>query len=226
MLLPILLISLFFVLLGYFLSHLKWEKKISIKFGVPLLIVSCMIAFVTYDTVSYFQCSYFTYEISVNSKHLESFFIDFDTPEQYEEWFCPDKQSEWPDTLEMSKTTGTVSPYDRVELRYCKDIPYAKSWYDRIVEHGGDRTLPYRPAIKISEDYEYAIGDAYAYKEHNGFWFERDGEYNTDVAIRYKNVIFIFSEFPEDKRESRIGEAIDQLWADYERYREEMNMPP
>jgi len=36
--------------------------------------------------------------------------------------------------------------------------------------------------------------------------------------IRYKNLVFTFSENAVE-RESRIGEAIDQLWADYEQYK-------
>ena len=45
-------------------------------------------------------------------------------------------------------------------------------------------------------------------------------EYSSTVGIRYKNVVFEFSEHSH-QRKSRIGEVIDRLMAEYEQYKSE-----
>lgn len=218
-----LLAPAFLVLITCFFLYRKRNKKYSKKMGVALLIVSCLIGLVAYFFVRNYPFDYYVSEISVNSEHLESFRIDFDTSQQYEEWFCSDPRELWQDELEMSKAIKLENPHEkiRVEFFFCEDELRAKELYDVTLEH---TRLPYRPTIKISEDYEYAIGDAYDYKKYNGFRFVPElGYYTANVAIRYKNVMFIFWKFPKEERESRLGEAIDLLWADYEQYMKEMS---
>jgi len=80
---------------------------------------------------------------------------------------------------------------------------------------------------KLNADYEYFYSDTYTRANENYLFLYRtpSGEYVSEVKIRYKNVIFRFGEYSH-LRESRIGEAIDMLWADYERYKEGMSLPP
>jgi len=194
-------------------------------------IIFCAIGLISYVYYSEDPLEYYTYEISVDSKRLESFFVDFDTPQQYEDWFCPDERRVTTDyllrsTLEMRKSIVLEKTHSEVYVRITcfVDMPYAIECYNSRLQHRRD--IPYRQRKNISAEYEYAIGDAYTYKAYNGFWYEPDGEYNSTIAIRYKFTVFEFFEETDEPRESRLGEAIDQLWADYERYREEMNLPP
>jgi len=223
------LVPLLIALICCFSYYRKRKKAYAILSIAAVPIVCCVIGLISYVYYSDDPLEYYTYEISVDSKRLESFFVDFDTPQQYEDWFCPDERRVTTDyllrsTLKMRKTIVLEKTHSEVYVRITcyVDTPYAGECYNSVLAHSRD--IPYRQRKDIGAEYEYAIGDAYTYKKYNGFWYEPDGEYNSTVAIRYKFTVFEFFENTDEPRENRLGEAIDQLWADYEQYKLDNNL--
>jgi len=221
-LLIILLVPLFIVLLCLFFLFLR-RKIARILLGAALLVVSCLICLLAFIFVRDFSSNYYTYKITVDSEHLESFFIDFDTPQQYEEWLCPDERYGGTDTFSMDKTIVLDNPYNEVRfsLTYFEKVQSSISYYNSIMKFYASDKI-FKPPIKIGEDYEYSFSNAHCRKEYNGLWSERVEDYYASVMIRYKNCYIRFTEETKEPRESRLGEAIDQLWADYEQYKSNM----
>jgi len=162
----------------------------------------------------------YSYELSIAKEKLETFIIDLETPQQYEEWFCPDERIVTVDGhLYLRKDCEYVYENPLICLTYYTDIQAAKKMYDLSLslKEKYARGEKYT-AISLNADYEYYFSDTHTYtRSDHLFGLFPEGEYSSKVGIRYKNVIFEFTEI-SPQRESRIDEAIDQLQADYEQY--------
>ena len=193
----------------------KRNRKRSAIFGAALLLVCCL-----FGAFVYITGNGYSYKLSIAEEKLEAFIIDLDTPQQYEEWFCPDKRIVTVDG-HLYLTKGFAYSYDEplICLTYYTDVLAAKKMYDLSLSlnEKNSRGKKYT-AISRNADYEYYFSDIHTYtRSDHLFGLFPEGEYSSEVGIRYKNVVFSFSETSR-QRESRIGEAIDQLLADYEQY--------
>jgi len=87
MLLALMFVLLLIFLVCRFVHFLKLKSTISILFGIAVFIGCCIIGAAIY--ISYYG---YSHNLSVDRKKLESFYVDLDTAQQYEEWFCPDER--------------------------------------------------------------------------------------------------------------------------------------
>ena len=175
----------------------------------------------------------FSYELNIDKEKLETLIIDLDTPQQYEEWFCPDELfSSFAEYSIMSKNVELKRPDGSIDIKlfYYSDAKAAIQSFDYHfkLEEEMKKLFPemYHAEYKrkkLNEEYEYCFTNTRA--SPGPFLFLVPDSYVSEVKIRLCNVVIEFDEFSY-QRKSRIGEAIDQLWANYERYKEEMEMPP
>jgi len=160
--------------------------------------------------------------LTIDKDKLETLAIDLDTQEQYEEWFCPKELTETNEGYPyMTKAVKLGHPpvYVSVGLTFYPDIHAAMQAYERLAEDSMWWGYKYT-TIELDKDYEYYFTKTRTdLTTDHLFALISTGEYETGAAIRYKNLIFEFSEYSH-QRKSRIGEVIDQLLAAYEQYRE------
>jgi len=211
----------------YFFSSFKQKRIYSIIFGAAFLLACALFLF----SIRVFIAGY-PYRLQMDRESLKTLFIDLDTAQQYEEWFCPDERfvssHEDEDYFYMRKTFKFEDePYRYVNVKitiFCDSQTAAES-----IKLERKQLLGRMGKIRrVSTDYEYCfsrtrrdlVQDSHFAILLCLIWPADD--YVSNVAIRYKNAVFEFTEF-SDQRESRIDEVIDQLLADYERYLEEMN---
>jgi hypothetical protein len=194
----------------------KRKKVYSIISAAAFLLVCCLLGLALY-----ISGKGYSYELDIDQKKLEAFYVDLDTPEQYEEWFCPEYQYVSVEgTLNMRKEIKFEGgPYCHVNigLEYRTDEQAAIEGYGIHLPYMGVIGQGVATTKKMSAEYEYAFTDTHSGTDHELFGFLPDG-YDSAVMIRYKNLIFTFSE-NSSERESRLGETIDLLWADYEQYK-------
>jgi len=209
-----------------FSTSFKRERSYSIVYGASFLLACALFLF----SIRVFIGGY-PYRLQMDRETLKTLFIDLDTAQQYEEWFCPDERSVPPHKdmdLRMSKTFKFENePYSWVDVTiriYCDSQIAAES-----MEFGRKQLLGRMGKIRrLSTDYEYCFSRTERYLVQDSHFaillcliWSADS-YVSNVAIRYKNAVFEFTEF-SDQRESRIDEVIDKLLFDYERYLEEVN---
>jgi len=162
----------------------------------------------------------FRHRLTIDKGKLEAFVIDLDTQEQYEEWLCPEERTETKEEYpHMTKEIKLGNPpvYVSVGLTLYPDTQTAMQAYERIIEYPW--RYYQRKTIELNEDYEYYFTKTRTdLTSDHLFALLSNGDYETAAGIRYKNIIFEFSEYSH-QRKSRIGEAIDQLLAEYEQYK-------
>lgn len=216
-----------------FFRYLKRKKKLSVIFCALFILMCCV-----FWLILHASGNGYSYDLSIDREKLKSFIVDLDTPEQYEEWFRPEKRFEFIDEeiiADMSKVIDFKDPYGSVHaaLTCYANSQVAKEMYDSYFEREEKRKDMY-PTVRRDEytkkmlgaDHEYYFTKTYASaKEDYLFLLLPDGDYMSTVGIRYKNVVFKFMEHSY-QRKTRIDEVMDQLLADYERYKEEMSLPP
>jgi len=163
------------------------------------------------------------HRLTIDKGKLETLAIDLDTPEQYEEWFCPDERTETDEGYPyMTKAIKFGNPpvHVRVELTFYPDAETAMQAYERLVE----KTMRWRykcTTIELNENYNYYYTKTYSdLTTDHIFALLSTGEYETEAGIRYKNIVINFSEYSH-QRKSSIGEVIDRLLAEYEEYKSE-----
>jgi hypothetical protein len=199
----------------------KRKGKARIIYGAAFVLVCCLVGLMIN-----FWFNGYSYRLKIDKEKLRSFIIDFDTVQQYEEWFCPEKtirrDQVLSDGLNRSMTKTIIlgesrRKYVYILLKYFTDAQSAKDAYNH-----GLKSDRYKCSRKVSADYEYSYINPTCGAEYDNIVFALipDGSYVTEIIIRYKNVIFEFTEF-SDQHRSRIDKAIDLLLADYEQYKKD-----
>jgi len=209
-----------------FSSSFKRERIYSIIYGAAFLLACALFLF----SIRVFIGGY-PYRLHMDRETLKTLFIDLDTAQQYEEWFCPDEGFVPPheDTdLYMSKAFKFDNePYRWVNVTitiYCDSQTAHES-----MEFGRKQLLGRMGKIRrLSMDYEYCFSRTERSLTQDTYaaillcLLMPSDSYVSNVAIRYKNAVFKFTEF-SNQRESKIDEVIDQLVSDYEQYVKDMD---
>jgi len=160
MLAPVLLILSQSVLICCIFFFRKRKKTRSLICAVALLFSCFLGGLILYNYSKNSSIDFYVYKLSIDNKKLESFYIDFDAPQQYEEWLIPyEKVKEFGETFIRKKITNE-KPHSKTFtiISLYADIQAATDYYK--IMYGG-RYIAYNPTIKISEDYEYAVGDTF-----------------------------------------------------------------
>jgi len=208
---------------------------VSIILGIVFILLFSLGCYNIWWAINDYNNGKYSYERSFEKEKLETFIIDLDTSQQYEEWFCPDNRFVPFDDrikVDMSKTVVfEKKPYRSVDIALtCYiDTQAAIESYNHYFE-SAKKTNEMFPSLprdeyitkRINPNYEYSYKASTIFNENFWSWYFFS-EYVPvpEVRIRYKNVIFRFTDYSV-QRNSRINATIDLLWADYERYKEEM----
>jgi hypothetical protein len=195
---------------------------------MAFLLACCFV----WPAVNFYKNGY-PYRFSLDRAKLEAFCVNLVTPQQYEDWLCPDflHDSFASNELDMTKMIWLEDKLQRsmhisVNVQVYSDAENAKWSYDNSYK-AAESFWPKRgyTSVELNSEYDYYFTKTYREFANDGwFWFLPHTKwYKSRVRVRYKNVIFCFEEY-SNQRESRIGEVIDQLWADYEQYKIDNNL--
>lgn len=210
---------LFILAAIFFIINLVRKKKTaSILFGAALLLICCTIVLSIH-----IASKGYTYEPNIDKAKLETFRIDLDTSQQYEEWFCTKWREEKEDYLILSRMFHFEDePYRLVDitLEWYPDEQAAIESYEQYLQPQIEAYSKFlHTTKKLDANYDYFYSKIYSVDIEDYFFFVLPSSYSFYARIRYKNVIFLFDEFFY-RRESRLDEMIDQLLAEYEQYRD------
>jgi len=162
--------------------------------------------------------------MKINENIIKNFNIEFKTFEQCQEWFNPETKDEatlYP-YYYMRKNFSFVDKSKcadiSVELEYYENEKEAIEGYNRYWtknEYPGGHSLylygEYKPSKKISANCEYSFTDTeISQYDDFVFWFLPRRDYSNYVIIRYKNLVFNFSEH-SNQNESQINRVIEQI---------------
>ena len=212
---------LLFILAAIFLiiNLLQKKKTASILCGAAALLV-CGIIRLSFHIAS----KGYTYEPNIDIAKLETFRIDLDTAEQYEEWFCPNERTETDEYILMSRMISFEDePYRHadVSLFWYPDEQAAIERFEHYFHLENEAyAVKMHTSKKLDANYDYYFSKIYSVDIEDYFFLVLPSSYSFDAGIRYKNVIFTFWE-SYYRRESRLDEMIDRLLAAYEQYKNE-----
>jgi len=200
-----------------FVRCLKRKKVYSLIFAAAFLLACCLLG-----AILHVMINGYSYELRIDKSKLETFYIDLETVQQYEDWFCPEEQYApvvGERELRMSKKLWLTEEPNRwinVTLDCYTNAHAAERGFAAIAKSPG--MFRSHTTKKLNEDYEYCYTSTDREVGDIILLFRPDPEYRSKVAIRYKSVVFEFTEY-SSQRKSRIDEAIDQLLTDYEQYK-------